>query len=87
MYFPVEGPVEILGGVKNFGNPAKSSFGIVTVLIRGTTSSGKIMVRAFVKGLESMKLLFESKPAKLKMLYDEEYIIQSKKENKDIMVI
>ncbi len=87
VYFEVEGPAEIIGGVQNFGNPAKSSFGIATALIRATTKSGKIKVRAFVKGLESDEISFESKPTKLKMLYDEEYAIQSKKENKDVILI
>ncbi len=87
VYFEVEGPAEVIGGVKNFGNPAKSSFGVATALIRAKTTSGKITVKAYVNGLESDTITFESKPAKLKMLYDEAYTTKSKKANKDYIVI
>ncbi|NMH86803.1 glycoside hydrolase family 2 protein [Flavivirga algicola] len=87
VYFEVEGPAEVIGGVRNFGNPAKSSFGVATALIRATTTPGKITVRAFVNGLEPDEITFESKPSKLKMLYDNDYVTQSKKGNKDIVVV
>ncbi len=87
VYFEVEGPAEVIGGVKNFGNPAKSSFGVATALIRATTIHGKITVKAYVNGLESDTITFESKPATLKMLYDEAYTTKSKKANKDLIVI
>ncbi len=87
VYFEVEGPAEVIGGIKNFGNPAKSSFGMATALIRTTTTPGKITVKAYVNGLESDTIIFESKSATLKMLYDETYVTASKKVNKDVIVI
>ncbi|WP_139957428.1 glycoside hydrolase family 2 protein [Flavicella sediminum] len=87
VYFEVEGPAEIIGGTQNQGNPAKSSFGIATALIKATTKPGKITVRAFVKGLKSDEIVFESKAAGMKLFYDNAYLIQSKVPLKDKITI
>ncbi|MGY6650257.1 sugar-binding domain-containing protein [Wenyingzhuangia sp. IMCC45574] len=87
VYFQVEGPAEVIGGIQNMGNPAKTSFGIATALIRATNKPGVIKVKAFVKGLESDEIIFESKAVTLKMLFDANYLAGSKKASKDKVVI
>ena len=83
VYFEVEGAAEVIGGVTNFGNPVKSSFGIATALIRASTNASKIIVRAYVKGLESDEITFETNQVKLNLLFDEVYLKSSKKHSKD----
>lgn len=87
VYFEVDGPAEIIGGIKNFGNPAKSSFGIATALIRATTESGIIKVKAYVNGLESDEIIINSKPVNLPLYFDDDYMKVSKKPNQDNVVI
>ncbi|TNJ45841.1 beta galactosidase jelly roll domain-containing protein [Tamlana fucoidanivorans] len=87
VYFEVEGPAEVIGGISNMANPAKSSFGIATALIKTTLKSGSIKVRAYVDGLESDEITLESKPTNLPLYYYEEYMNNSKKQNLDIVVI
>ncbi|NIJ44840.1 beta-galactosidase [Wenyingzhuangia heitensis] len=87
VYFEVEGPAEIIGGINNMGNPAKSSFGIATALVKATDKSGVIKVRAFVKGLKSSEISLESKPIKQKMLFDTAYESTSKKVDKNKVII
>ncbi|OEK07660.1 beta-galactosidase [Flavivirga aquatica] len=87
VYFEVEGPAEIIGGIQNLGNPAKSSFGIATALIKATTKSGKITVRAHVKGLKSDEITLESKSVTMALFYDKKYMSQSKKTDKNKIII
>ncbi|WP_298365786.1 sugar-binding domain-containing protein [uncultured Lutibacter sp.] len=87
VYFEVKGPAEVIGGIQNMSNPVKSSFGIATALIRATNKPGVIKVRAYVKGLKSDEITLESKPSKQKMLFDENYVANSKKVDKDKVTI
>lgn len=87
VYFEVEGPAEVIGGIKNQGNPAKTSFGIATALIKSTHNPGKITVRAFVKGLKFDEIILTSKLPDTKLLYDNTYLTNSKKKDKDKVII
>ncbi|TGV02973.1 glycoside hydrolase family 2 protein [Flavivirga rizhaonensis] len=87
VYFEVEGPAQVIGGIKNFGNPAKSSFGIATALIRASTQPGTIKVKAYVNGLESDEITFESKPVRIPLYYNDNYMKYSKVGNKDMVMI
>lgn len=82
VHFTVEGAAEIIGGIQNYANPVKTSFGVATALIRATTKSGKITVKAYVKGLESDEIIIESKSVKSKILFDHKYLNTSKKVEK-----
>lgn len=87
VYFEVDGPAMVIGGIQNQGNPVKSSFGVATALIRATNQSGKITVRAFVKGLKSDEITFESKPALLSLLFSDNYVTTSKTTDKNNVII
>ncbi|WP_346881163.1 sugar-binding domain-containing protein [uncultured Algibacter sp.] len=87
VYFEVEGPAEVIGGIKNFGNPAKTSFGIATALIRATNIPGKITVKAYVNGLEHDQITLESKPSIMNLMYDQDYMATSISQDKNTIVI
>ncbi|WP_407681801.1 MULTISPECIES: glycoside hydrolase family 2 protein [Proteiniphilum] len=75
--FEVEGEGEILGGPESEANPRKVEWGTAPVLIRSTLKPGLIKVRASVidEGVHTPaagELIFETVPAKDRMIYSEE---------------
>jgi beta-galactosidase len=78
VYFQVDGPGEIIGGVDNQANPKKTEFGTATALLRATTTPGVIHVKAYVKGLQSGEAYIASNPAPLPLDYDAQYVAASK---------
>ena len=87
VFFTVEGPAEIIGGIENMGNPALSSFGVASALVRATTKPGTIKVKAFVNGLEFDEITIQSKPSKLNQLYKQDYVEASKKKDNNMVVV
>jgi beta-galactosidase len=87
VYFTAEGPGEIIGGVANQGNPVKTEFGVATALLRSTTVPGNIKVKAYVKGLKSDEISVTSIASTLPFVMDTKYVAQSKKLNRDEVIL
>lgn len=83
IHFVVEGEGEIIGGVANYANPVETQMGIATLLVRSTTTSGEIRVKAFSNGLSSAEITLRSNPTTDSMNYDEQYAAQSKRVDQD----
>lgn len=83
VFFEVEGPAEIIGDASTGANPVRTSLGVATALIRATTESGAITVRAHVNGLESGSLEFKSEAAGLNLAFDATYAEASRKPEKN----
>lgn len=78
--FIVDGKGELIGGPGEHLNPMKAEFGIANGLVRTQTEPGLIRVRAFSAGLlPSEELIISSVPSALPLLYDPEYVANSKK--------
>lgn len=77
--FVVQGPAEVVGEGLRGLNPAATSYGVATALIRASTTPGTIKVTAYSDGLESASVTLDSQPGKLPMLFDEPYVRASRK--------
>ncbi len=78
VYFEVEGPAEIIGGVFNQANPMRTEFGTATALIRAKTTPGSIRVKAYAKGLTSGEVRLTSTAPALPLAFDAKYAAASK---------
>ncbi|MFR9640585.1 MAG: sugar-binding domain-containing protein [Rikenellaceae bacterium] len=87
VHFTIEGEGEIIGSSANFANPFKTQFGKATILVRASTTAGKIKVTASASGLKGASIEFESKSATMPMLYDSSYAAASKKAEGDRVII
>jgi len=88
VYFEIEGPAEVIGGVENHANPVLTkSMGIATALVRAETTSGRITVTAHAEGLESASISLESVEPTFSLLFDEQYQKASKKPEHDFVII
>lgn len=87
VYFEVEGSAEVIGGVANHGNPARTtSMGIATALVRAGLEPGEIKVTAHSKGLESASVSLASIAPLLAANYDPLYQASSVMPKKDAIV-
>jgi beta-galactosidase len=73
IFFVVQGPAELIGT-----NPARTSMGVATILVRATAEPGSITITAHCNGLNSDVMAMESMPVKQTMLYDAAYAAASK---------
>ncbi len=88
VYFQVEGPASVIGGIANSGNPARTtSMGVATALIRAGLQPGSIQVTAHCKGLKSASISLESIAPAMTMNYNREYREGSIIPNQDTIVI
>lgn len=87
VFFYVEGPAEVIGGIINKSNPASTEMGIATALIRSTIEAGEIKVTAYVDGLKSDTIVLESQPSQLNLLYDKMYENKSRNADHNNVVI
>ena len=78
VFFEVDGPAEIVGGLINQANPVKTEFGVATALIRAKTAPGIIRVRAYVRGLSPGEAYLASSAPPLPLWYDSRYVASSK---------
>jgi beta-galactosidase len=78
VYFEVEGPAEIIDSPAARNNPAKTEFGVATVLLRATTQPGVIRVRAHAPGLKSGEAVLTSVAPAQPLAYDAAYAAASK---------
>ncbi len=84
--FIVDGNGELIGGPPQL-NPMKTEFGVATALVRPTTKSGPIRIRAFSDGLiPSDALIIPTNKSPLPLLYDAEFAAASKKPAQGIIV-
>lgn len=87
VYFEVNGPAEVIGGIGNNGNPTRTtSMGIATALVRAITTPGKITLTAHAEGLKSASITIESVVPYYAMNFDKQYYKTSKKPEKDAVV-
>ncbi|MGL4594221.1 MAG: hypothetical protein ACRCUY_05780, partial [Thermoguttaceae bacterium] len=86
--FLVDGAGELHGGAAQNLNPAKTEFGIATVLIRSKPEKGLIRVRAFCLGLPCWEdLIIPTNDSKYHLLYDKSYAGDSKRPQSDVKIV
>ncbi|MFR9502991.1 MAG: sugar-binding domain-containing protein [Rikenellaceae bacterium] len=83
IHFVVEGEGEIIGGAANYANPVKTEMGAATLLVRSTSKSGEIRVKAYSHGLKGAEITLHSNSSTDTMNYDEQYAAQSKRVDQD----
>jgi beta-galactosidase len=77
--FLVDGAGELIGGAAQQMNPMKTQFGTATALIRASSKSGLIRVRAFSDGLyPAEELIIPTAAPAIPLLFDSVYAAASK---------